>query len=83
MAMIKLNIHEAKTHLSRYLAELRKGEKIVLCRRNIAIAEIRRLPGNRTEQRPIGLSKGEFEVPEDFFEPLPSELEEMFSGKIE
>ena len=79
--MIKLNIHEAKTHLSRYLAELRKGEKIVLCRRNIAVAEIRRLPGKRTEKRPIGLSKGAFEVPDIFFEPLPGELEDLFGGK--
>ena len=42
--MKKLNIHEAKTHLSRYLQELVAGETIVLCRRNVPIAEIRLLP---------------------------------------
>ena len=41
--MIKLNIHEAKTHLSKYLAKLAKGETIVLCKRNTPIAEIRSL----------------------------------------
>ena len=42
--MIKLNIHEAKTHLSKYLLKLEKGEKILLCKRNIPIAEIIPLP---------------------------------------
>ena len=61
--MIKLNVHEAKTHLSRYLVKLEEGEIIVLCRRNVPIAEIRGL-GKSTEERPIGLAKGEFEVPD-------------------
>jgi antitoxin (DNA-binding transcriptional repressor) of toxin-antitoxin stability system len=42
--MIKLNIHEAKTHLSRYLSRLAKGETITLCKRNVPIAEIRPIP---------------------------------------
>ena len=79
--MVKLNIHEAKTHLSRYLTRLRKGEKIILCRRNIPIAEIRGLPAGRETARSIGLSKGEFDVPDTFFEPLPKELEKLFDGK--
>ena len=42
--MIRLNIHEAKTHLSEYLQRMeKKGEPIVLCRRNVPIAEIRPL----------------------------------------
>ena len=32
--MIQLNVHEAKTHLSRYLADLERGETIIICRRN-------------------------------------------------
>jgi len=32
--MIKLNVHEAKTHLSEYFAKLKQGETIVLCKRN-------------------------------------------------
>jgi len=48
--MIRLNIHEAKTHLSRYLARLRPGETIVLCRRNEPIAEIRELRERATEE---------------------------------
>ncbi|MCD6265363.1 MAG: type II toxin-antitoxin system Phd/YefM family antitoxin [Deltaproteobacteria bacterium] len=78
--MIRLNIHEAKTHLSRYLDELVKGETIILCKRNIPIAEIRAIPPERKYQRPIGLAKGEFEVTSEFFEPLPEEILAAFNG---
>ena len=79
--MIKLNVHEAKTHLSRYLERLARGEKILLCKRNIPIAEIRPLPRQRKTKRPIGLAKGKFKVPPAFFEPLPSELIDAFHGE--
>ena len=79
--MIRLNIHEVKTHLSRYLAKLARGETILLCKRNIPIAEIRPLPRRRKGKRPIGLAKGEFKVPPEFFEPLPSELVDAFNGQ--
>jgi antitoxin (DNA-binding transcriptional repressor) of toxin-antitoxin stability system len=78
--MIRLNIHEAKTHLSRYLKDLAKGETIILCKRNIPIAEIRPIYPQRKYQRPIGLAKGDFEVTPEFFEPLPDEILAAFSG---
>ena len=71
--MIRLNIHEAKTHLSRYLAQIVKGETIVLCRRNVPIAEIRALPTRRRRRRPLGLAKQEITIPAEFFLPLPEE----------
>jgi antitoxin (DNA-binding transcriptional repressor) of toxin-antitoxin stability system len=52
-----------------------------LCKRNIPIAEIRPLPQRRKGKRPIGLAKGEFKVPPEFFEPLPSELVDAFNGQ--
>jgi len=80
MVMIRLNVHEAKTHLSRYLARLEAGETIVLCRRNIPIAEIRPLPPRKAGRRPIGLAKGLGQVTEAFFEPLPDEIIENFEN---
>jgi len=79
--MIRVNIHEAKTHLSKYLARLKKGEVIVLCRRNVPIAEIRPLRSEEKRRRPIGLAKGSFEVPPEFSEPLPEELQRAWSGE--
>ena len=81
--MIRLNIHEAKTHLSRYLDRLTQGETIILCKRNIPIAEIRPLPPAQNTRRPIGLAKGQFEVPPQFHEPLPPEIIASFSGETE
>lgn len=81
--MIRLNIHEAKTHLSRYLTRLEAGETIVLCRRNEPIAEIRALSQPRATPRPFGLSKGEFSVPPSFFDPLPDEEIAAFEGGSE
>jgi antitoxin (DNA-binding transcriptional repressor) of toxin-antitoxin stability system len=79
--MIRLNIHEAKTHLSKYLAKLEKGETIILCRRNQPIAEIRPISPKRKKPRPIGLDVGKFQVPPEFFEPLPDELLAYFNGE--
>ena len=81
--MTKLNVHEAKTHLSEYLPRIEAGETIVLCRRNVPIAEIRPLPSVEPPRRPeIGFAKGTFTVPDEFFEPLPTELLDAFEGSV-
>ena len=79
--MIRLNIHEAKTHLSKYLERLAGGETILLCKHNVPIAEIRPLPPERRSPRPIGLAGGAFKLPPSFFEPLPDELIAAFRGE--
>jgi prevent-host-death family protein len=80
MTMKKVNVQEAKTHLSRYLDRVEAGETIVICRRNEPIAEIRPLRRPRAKPRPIGLAKGTFRVPSSFFEPLPEEIVRSFEG---
>ena len=52
--MIKVNIAEAKSRLSQYLDSVERGETVIVCRRNVPIAEIRPLPWPPTEPRPIG-----------------------------
>jgi len=76
----RVNIHDAKTNLSRYLAELRSGQTLVLCNRNQPVAEIRSLRKKVRKPR-IGAAKGEFVVPDSFFDPLPDELLKAFRGK--
>lgn len=78
--MKRVNTHEAKTHLSRILEEVEKGETVLVCRRNVPIAELRPLAPARGSDRPIGLAAGRFHVPESFFEPLPLELVTGFEG---
>jgi antitoxin (DNA-binding transcriptional repressor) of toxin-antitoxin stability system len=79
--MIKVNVHDAKTHLSKYLVRLAKGETIILCKRNTPVAEIRPLPKMRQAERPVGLAKNKLKIPKSFFKPLPEELLDMFEGK--
>ena len=74
--MIRANIHAVKTHLSRYLARVATGETIVICNRNVPVAEIRPVAARRTARRPVGLAKSTFRIPAAFFEPLQeSELD--------
>ncbi len=74
--MIKANVLEAKTHLSRYLDAVEEGEVVVLCRHNKPIAEIRRLLPDEAATKPgapeFGLWDG-FGVSASFFEPLDQE----------
>lgn len=80
MTMIKVNVHEAKANLSRYLELAEQGETVVVCRRNQPIAELRGIPAVSAEPRPIGLARDRFTVPEAFFERLPEELVRAFDG---
>ena len=76
-----VNVHEAKTHLSRYLDRLDRGEVILLCKRNSPIAEIRGLPPERRDRRPIGLARNKITVLPGFDDPLPEELLDAFGSR--
>jgi antitoxin (DNA-binding transcriptional repressor) of toxin-antitoxin stability system len=80
--MIRLNISEAQANLSRYLERVEKGEVITLCRRNVPIAEIRRLVHPPREPRPVGIDRG-MVVPEAFHDPLPEDILASFCGDHE
>jgi antitoxin (DNA-binding transcriptional repressor) of toxin-antitoxin stability system len=78
--MKQVNMHDAKTHLSRYIAELEPGDKIVICNRNQPVAEIH--PIAKPKRRPrMGVAKGKIPVPDSFFEPLPEDILKAFNGE--
>jgi prevent-host-death family protein len=77
--MLKANIADAKARLSAYLESVERGETVVLCRRNVPIAEIRPLPKPPAKPRRIGTDPG-LKVPDSFFEPLPDDVLEAFGG---
>ena len=77
--MIRINTAEAKARLSHYLERVQGGETVVVCRRNVPIAEIRPLPVRRPEPRPVGIDRG-MAVPPSFFDPLPDDLLDAFEG---
>jgi antitoxin (DNA-binding transcriptional repressor) of toxin-antitoxin stability system len=78
--MKRVNMHDAKTNLSRYVAELKPGETIILCNRNQPVAEIRSLAPKKMKPK-IGAFKGKFTIPESFFEPMPDEWLKAFYGE--
>ena len=72
MAMAEVNIHEAKTQLSKLLRRVSAGEEIVIARAGRPVARL--VPIEAAPKRVFGLDRGVFEVPEDFDEPLPDDL---------
>lgn len=79
--MIRVNINQAKTHLSEYLAHLKGGEGLLLCKRNVPVAEVHAVPTPKKTPRPIGLAKNQIKLYPSFFEPLPDEFLAFFEGK--
>ena len=82
MTMIMVNIFEAKAKLSDLIDRAVAGERILICKRNQPIAELRPVPVQRTAPRPIGKAKGTFAIPEAFFAPLEAEEIEAFEGEV-
>ncbi len=72
-----VNVHEAKTHLSKLLARVEAGEEIILARGGAPIAKIVPIPVQREWAGP-GAWKGKYDVPDDAFEWSEEELREMF-----
>jgi len=72
--VIRLNVHEVKTHLSRYLERVEKGEVVVLCRHNRPVAEIRPLSNGGRKPRVLGVDRGKFRLGKAFFQPLPGDI---------
>lgn len=80
MVMLRVNVHEAKANLSRYLEAIERGETVIICNRNVPVAELRPIARASLTPRPIGLARGELDVPASFFEPLPGDVEDAFRG---
>ena len=81
--MIVVNIHEAKSKLSEFLDKVAAGERVVICKRNQPVAELRAIEQKRTEPRPMGLAKGQIKILPSFNDPMPDEwLDKFYNGPI-
>jgi prevent-host-death family protein len=74
---MEVNIHEAKTHLSRLLKRVALGEEIVIKKANKPIARLVPMEP-MPARRKLGWAAGTFSVPDDFDDPLPPEIENAF-----
>ena len=77
---MEVNIHEAKTHLSRLLQRVAGGEDITIARAGKPVARLIAVTASATV-RPLGMDQGRFRVPDDFNAPLPDDLLAAFEGK--
>ncbi len=69
--MLTVNVHEAKTNLSRLLAQVEAGEEVVIARNGKPVA---RLVSVKTRgKREFGSMKGLIKLDDSFFDPLPEE----------
>lgn len=82
MTMIVVNIFEAKARLSEYLDAVANGERVLICKRNQPVAELRAVDQARTAPRPLVPGPHAFDVPESFFEPLPDDLLDAFESGV-
>ena len=74
--MKTVNVHEAKTHLSRLLRRVMRGEEIIIARAGKPVARLSPIPSERT--RVFGTDQGVFVVPDDFNAPLPDDVQAAF-----
>ena len=84
--MLQLNINEVKTHLSATLTRVEKGGTVIICKRNKPIAQIMPIEQKPVKERPVGLAGKEypdFEIGDEFFEPLPDDILAYFTGEKE
>ena len=74
---MEVNVHEAKTHLSKLLERVATGEEVIIAKAGKPVAKL--VPLNSgPKTRVLGSAKGEFVVPKDFNDPLPKEIEDLF-----
>ena len=78
--MQTVNIHEAKTHLSRLLEQVAVGEEIVIAKAGKPIARLVPLEAP-PKKRQLGLLKGKLNVPDDFDAPLTDDELTLFEGR--
>jgi prevent-host-death family protein len=80
-----INIHAAKTHLSRLVEEVAAGEPFVIAKAGKPMAQV--IPISAPKKKPkkrIGFMKGMYMLPDNFEEinkQLDKEIEELFLGK--
>ena len=77
--MKTVNMHEAKTHLSRLVDEALKGEPFVIARAGKPLVKVTRV--DAPEPRRTGFLKDAFEIPDDFDAMGAGEIGAMFEGR--
>ena len=79
------NIHYAKTHLSKLLEQVQAGEEIIIAKSGKPIARlcpVEKIAEKTKPKRVFGSLKGQFEVPDNFNDPMPDFEDAFYSGPV-
>jgi prevent-host-death family protein len=79
--MPTVNIHAAKTHLSRLVEEAAAGEEIIIAKAGNPVAKLGPLAPTGRKGRQLGKLAGRAKIPPNFDAPLPDELLNAFEGR--
>ncbi len=82
--MRTVNIHEAKTNLSRLLQEAVEGEPFIIARAGKPLVTVTKVDAAQPKpMRRTGFLAGRFSVPDDFDQMGAAEIERLFEGRTE
>lgn len=77
---VQINMHEAKTHLSRIVERVEAGEEIIISRAGKPVAKV--VPIRTTgPRREPGSLRGRIHLADDFDAPLPADVAGAFAGE--
>ena len=80
--MKTINIHQAKTHLSKLVEQATKGEAFVIAKAGKPLVKVTALGAPTGAQvRRLGFMEGQFSVPDDFDRMGKDEIERSFGGR--
>lgn len=79
---MEVNIHQAKTHLSRLLQRVTAGEEVTIARAGVPVARLVAVEPKPNQLRPLGFARGEIWIADDFDAPLPDDLLKEFYGGV-
>lgn len=74
------SLEEIEKDPHEYLQRVLEGETVVIFEKDRPVVEMRPV-ATRSGKRPIGLAKGDFVVPDDFDDPLPEDVLQLFEGE--
>ena len=77
---MEVNIHQAKTHLSRLLQRVAGGEEITIARSGVPVARLIAVQ-TKHRTRPMGMDRDTLVIADDFDAPLPPEIMAAFLGE--
>jgi antitoxin (DNA-binding transcriptional repressor) of toxin-antitoxin stability system len=79
--LVQVSLDKIAQDLLAYLQRVEAGETLIIVKAGKPMAEIKPVVSATKTLRPFGLCAGEFTVPDDFDDPLPTDIIEAFEGK--